>query len=231
MTARDIAPEQYSGNPPETKVCATCNQSKATSLFPKDAQRKDGLRPNCKDCRSKQGKATYARTRKKVLARQKAAYANDPARVREYHRHWYGENKASKLAKSKQWKAENRDTYRVQQREYVEQNRAAANRKSKEWVKRNPEKRRAITRHHNSMRRSAYEGGASPQAVAAWFASQSMTCFYCKKDCSDRPEVDHFYPLSRGGKHDIENLRICCVPCNRRKSARDPHEFMRSRVA
>lgn len=31
-------------------------------------------------------------------------------------------------------------------------------------------------------------------------------------------EVDHRYPVSRGGSDDIENLSVCCVGCNREKS-------------
>ena len=30
-------------------------------------------------------------------------------------------------------------------------------------------------------------------------------------------EVDHIYPVSRGGNDDIDNLQVCCVECNRDK--------------
>lgn len=32
-------------------------------------------------------------------------------------------------------------------------------------------------------------------------------------------EVDHIIPVSKGGKTDIENLCLCCGPCNGRKKA------------
>jgi hypothetical protein len=43
----------------ETKICFTCGVSKPVSEFSKDKQKKDGLRPNCNECRSKKRKAEY----------------------------------------------------------------------------------------------------------------------------------------------------------------------------
>lgn len=51
----------------------------------------------------------------------------------------------------------------------------------------------------------------------------SYTCQQCGS--TDEPQVDHIYPLSRGGAlADPENLQVLCGPCNRRKSARLPGE-------
>lgn len=33
-------------------------------------------------------------------------------------------------------------------------------------------------------------------------------------------EIDHVYPWSRDGQHEMENLQVLCGPCNRRKGAR-----------
>lgn len=34
-------------------------------------------------------------------------------------------------------------------------------------------------------------------------------------------ECDHLIPISRGGSHGIENLRVLCIPCHRAKTAAD----------
>lgn len=41
------------------------------------------------------------------------------------------------------------------------------------------------------------------------------TCKYC--GCRDAPTIDHIFPFSLGGTHDMENLQILCRSCNSRK--------------
>lgn len=55
-------------------------------------------------------------------------------------------------------------------------------------------------------------------------------CFYCRRDVRNSPVVlDHFIPRSRGGSDGTENRRAACVPCDRKKGARMPWEFMPDR--
>jgi 5-methylcytosine-specific restriction endonuclease McrA len=44
-------------------------------------------------------------------------------------------------------------------------------------------------------------------------------CSYCNER-SDRLELDHVIPLSRGGRHSIGNLVPACLRCNRSKHAK-----------
>jgi len=37
--------------------------------------------------------------------------------------------------------------------------------------------------------------------------------------------MDHRIPLSRGGRHEIENITPACKPCNSRKHTRTEEEF------
>jgi hypothetical protein len=49
-------------------------------------------------------------------------------------------------------------------------------------------------------------------------------CQYC--GASDGPmEIDHRLPWSRGGKHELENLALACLPCNRDKRAMTVEEW------
>ena len=48
----------------------------------------------------------------------------------------------------------------------------------------------------------------------------SMLCYLCGKVCnpygppSDRPTVDHVIPISLGGTHTWDNVRLACMQCN-----------------
>lgn len=211
-----------------SKQCTKCAQTLPIENFPRDNQKPDGHKPRCKPCIRAQSRGYYALNRAVILERQRESYAVSPERQRTYHQEWYSKNKDEKLAKNRLWKAENREAYAEQQKLYVERNRGASNQRRREWAKRNPEKRAALMRHHNATRRAATKSGASPATVERWLSGQAQVCFYCGSCCAGAFEIDHFIPLARGGPHEVENLRVACRPCNRRKSSRDPHEFIRS---
>lgn len=56
---------------------------------------------------------------------------------------------------------------------------------------------------------------------------QGTTCFYCGKQTTTRDrQVDHIHPQAKGGKDLFTNAVVACKDCNRKKSARDVHEFI-----
>ena len=38
-------------------------------------------------------------------------------------------------------------------------------------------------------------------------------------------EIDHMWPVSRGGTNELENLQLLCIPCNMRKGIQTDDEF------
>lgn len=66
------------------------------------------------------------------------------------------------------------------------------------------------------------DGTLTPSVVGRLFA-EAKVCPYCNVEMSPRvKELDHVMPLSKGGKHSITNVVVCCRPCNRAKAARLP---------
>ena len=53
-----------------------------------------------------------------------------------------------------------------------------------------------------------------------------MICRYCKSDVSERPTLDHLTPVSRGGGGHVENLAVCCGPCNSSKRDKTESEYL-----
>lgn len=50
-------------------------------------------------------------------------------------------------------------------------------------------------------------------------------CAYCL-NVEDNPTIDHFFPLSKGGKHEILNIVPSCKSCNCKKSDFNPYEWI-----
>lgn len=126
----------------------------------------------------------------------------------------------------REYYADNAERISDRGREYSERNREAVNARAAAWSARNPDKRRAISRQYKAKRRAQEEAGITGGVLAAWAAAQPKVCFYCSVDCGGGFHVDHFVPLARGGAHVLTNLRIACPPCNLRKNAADPLEWM-----
>ena len=60
------------------------------------------------------------------------------------------------------------------------------------------------------------------------FRAQKGKCAYCGRTHRSRYlEIDHKYPVSRGGNDEIDNLQLLCTPCNMRKGIQSDEEFRR----
>ncbi|WEX18951.1 HNH endonuclease signature motif containing protein [Pseudomonas sp. G11] len=112
-------------------------------------------------------------------------------------------------------------------KEYRERNREKFTQWMADWRAANPERSRASKRASQSRRRASMQGVSSSELVA-WTAVQPKVCHWCAKDCIEQFHVDHYEPLSRGGKHEISNLVISCQFCNLSKKCRDPYAFAAS---
>ena len=100
---------------------------------------------------------------------------------------------------------------------------------AKEWVKNNPDKRKFISFNYDSKRRANKKDGNSFAEVKRWAESQAKICYWCNCDCEDSYHIDHYEPLSKGGKHIVENLVISCPECNLNKNAKDPYKFAQTK--
>ena len=57
------------------------------------------------------------------------------------------------------------------------------------------------------------------------FERDKWICQYCgEKITQENATIDHFIPQSKGGKHNKENLKLCCFICNSIKSGKTYEE-------
>lgn len=194
------------------KPCSRCKIEKPLEDFSPDRRAASGRQPACKECH-----------RAQVTARRATDPETHRASLRaSYHRH--GDRRRAEAA---EWRDANRDAYRAAAR-------ASYRRRKEKHIatvtknrRDNPERLRAWARAWRARRKDRIRGGATPAETRAWMNEQRKICYWCGRGCKGDFHIDHYEPLSRGGRHALDNLVIACAPCNLRKNAKDPFDFAR----
>jgi len=93
-----------------------------------------------------------------------------------------------------------------------------------EWRKANHDR---VLIYAENKRASKSGGKISIGLVKLLLEEQGGACPYCFRDLEFTGiNLDHYIPLSRGGKHCDSNIQLTCPPCNSKKRAKDPVEFL-----
>lgn len=88
-----------------------------------------------------------------------------------------------------------------------------------------PEQRRQKERIRERNREHRKRGRVSTDIIQRLKTLQRSRCAVCGGRLKQF-HLDHIEPLSRGGPHHDHNVQLLCPPCNLRKAAKDPIQFM-----
>ena len=79
-------------------------------------------------------------------------------------------------------------------------------------------RRRAARTYTRDARRRLKQGQLGRFSREQVIERDRKTCYMCGKVCA-RSEIhlDHVIPLSKGGDHTLENIKVSCADCNLRK--------------
>lgn len=173
----------------------------------------------------------YKETHKEqVKAKQKEYSITQADKIKEYRHNYIRTPEYKELRKlhDKKYYEANKDKLTEKMHEYYKANRESMLEKSREWKRENPRKVRFMNLKRLLFLKDACVVGEEVryEDILTLLAKQDHKCFYCGKDL-DVYHVDHYIPLSKGGKHIVENLRISCPPCNLSKWNKMPEQFIK----
>lgn len=139
----------------------------------------------------------------------------------------YYKHKESRLEKAKAWKARNKErcaAWRKQRRlKHLEEEKA----NYRAYMK--TERGRELMLYHKRLRRARKLAAGAPdytlEELKERFELFNGNCVYCNNSGN---AVDHFIPLTKGGKEKLLNLYLCCKSCNSSKGDRDAEVWYKS---
>lgn len=184
------------------KHCSGCKVSHPVSAFGKNRSTKDGLQGTCK------------------IAAKKYQQENKEKLSKYYHDRYFSRHEEF-LEARRDYYYRNIEAFQNYREEHKEERRA----NFYSWLERNPESNRARSLR---WRRLSIEGlSAEDVAISACYrkAIKNDLCYYCSRYKS-RMQVDHYFPVSKGGKDFWWNLVRACQRCNNKKSAKCGTYFM-----
>lgn len=213
-------------------LCSKCGQRKEAQVVSGRA------RSVCRPCTRAASRAWRNANPQAAKAAQKKYRATQRERVLEqdrarYHRLKTPESQQKARERATLWRERNREKHRRTSRAWavanpgrVAENHASWRETNREYVnatqsarkKLHPEKRREET-----MRRRARELGAAVGKVdyLEIVRRDKDVCHLCGKHVEEKDRhFDHVIPLSKGGAHSTENIRVAHGRCNVRKGSR-----------
>lgn len=233
------------------RTCRRCGDDKPLSDYCKDKSRKDGLHPNCRDCRNfyaRQGRAKNPAASRAAVKRWEQANPERAAAIRaawrlahpdysaEANRRWreehpdaaaeyYKANRERVAENGRRRRTENADQVAATSKAWRAANKEKVNAAARRWQKEHPEKGREI-----AARRRARKRAAKADKVDLALMWGDGRCGLCRQPVDpdlQYPEpmsksIDHIVPLARGGTHEQANVQLAHLVCNNRKGARVP---------
>jgi 5-methylcytosine-specific restriction endonuclease McrA len=95
----------------------------------------------------------------------------------------------------------------------------------REYQRVNPQYGR-IGNQRRKARVMTAEGFHTKEDVQRKYEAQQGRCWWCGKPVGEKYHADHLIPLAKGGSNGPENIVVACQPCNSRKHAKMPLEFI-----
>ena len=178
----------------------------------------------------KEQERAYRVANKDRLAANGRAWRDaNPERCSALGRAWIERNKERASAVRKSWKKANPQKVKA----YKAKSRALNPEKWKRWGQEWRAKRPGIKAiyQQNRLAKLRRNGGVlSSDIRERLMENQRGICIACHRKLSQKTaHLDHVMPIALGGANEDWNVQLLCAPCNRKKHAKHPVDFMQER--
>jgi 5-methylcytosine-specific restriction endonuclease McrA len=230
----------------DQKRCSKCKRWLPVSEYYKDKRRPDGFRMQCKGCEREYA----SRNADRISDYQRRYREENADRLAENRKRWEEDNRDELLAKKRDYNRrpsviermkvyrhrhyeENKERYKGNSIRWKAQNREKVQQYKKDWKERHPdrvtESRARYNQEHRettiawTRRRRARQAEVAVGEVdhkRIWKRDRGL-CYLCGRSVAKNDvHYDHVIPLSRGGTHSEDNIRVTHARCNLKKGVK-----------
>lgn len=186
----------------------------------------------CRECLSTDLRAMYWADPEAQRARVRDYQRSHPNEERERYQRWSEQNREYLLERYRQYNEAHREERRAFDRQRHAKETAADRHAQyllrREYIRaygqRYRQKYPDRIYNHRQVRRARMLGAARYEVVRRHeiITRDNSICYLCGHVCTPGVDLtlDHVIPLSRGGTHTKDNIRVCCWQCNNTKRAK-----------
>jgi hypothetical protein len=227
-----------------TKICGNCKELKSLDNFSKNNSKKDGLDYRCRSCLSiikknkyKDNPNRYKESNKKwrecniqkhrenarkwasknferCKENKKRNIEENIERYNEYHKNYREINKEKHKAFNKEYYILNSDKCKNNRKEYYKNNPEKVKLANEAWRIANPDKRRVIVSRRNAKKRNQLH----PDHDTTIERNLDNIARELYEKNNIKYQIDHIWPIAKGGPHHHENLQVVSQSINSQKN-------------
>lgn len=164
----------------------------------------------------------YRNNKERLLGAGKEYHFKNKEKRNEYSKQYRQGNKEKISELNRKWYLENKTRHYELQKKYRNTERGRTT--SRIYREENPEVIRAAHHKRRALAKKA-EGCFTAEDIKRIKAQQNNKCACCKCRLNKNHQIDHIYPLSKGGSNWPSNLQLLCKSCNSKKRAKLPDQW------
>ena len=210
----------------DTKRCPKCGETKPIEGFYKNKSRKDGYSAWCKNCDNINHKKHIQNNREYMREYEKYEYYKNHEAHKRRSREYAHKNKDKVKQARTEYYQKNRDQILAQNRLYNQTNKDKIDLRNKAYYESHKEDFIFKARERKKKIKDTKDGTITKEALDMMYESQYHKCNYCNCDLDQfGKHLDHILPLSRGGRHTLNNVHWICPRCNLSKNDKTEEEW------
>lgn len=207
------------------KRCTKCGIEQNLDQFYPRSDRPGKFRAHCKTCLSEKAAHYYQENKDEINVHIAKYRSANGERLKQAAKRYQLAHKDKYYQNLRRWEDNNRERSNAKRRRYYRNHSELERYRRRKFGKLHPEK----SQEYHGLRRARKQNNPHERLSykKIWKRDKGI-CYLCGQSVEQGDvHFDHVVPLSRGGSHTMDNVRVTHKTCNLRKNNKTVEEYNR----